>query len=362
MKCRFGSTVPRKPIGDMPPRAELTNRLGSKAATAAGVTRETMGPLFIVGLPRSGTKLLRGLLNRHPEIGIPTRESHFIPQLVARFGTEPDLGRPERCKAFYSSLTETTFFRQMKAEGRVLERSRLSREADLTSWASIFEVLFRYYAPDGKEDGFVWGDKTPEYVLKMRDLKTLFPRARFLHILRDPRDCCLSVNKTWNRNVFRAAHVWQEGVLSAGRQSSALGNDYLEIRYEALLNDVRGVMQDVCTWLGVEFSTTMERLQQPAEFYGDARGKTSILTTNQQKYRTQMTRRQIRRIEEIAYEAMKSTGYACEYAMGERPLGRLAQGTLAIGDAVASARFHVGDKGFTRGVRYFIDLHRESQH
>lgn len=43
----------------------------------------TTGPLFIVGMPSSGTKkLLRDLLNRHSWIAIPDNESHFIPLLM----------------------------------------------------------------------------------------------------------------------------------------------------------------------------------------------------------------------------------------------------------------------------------------
>ena len=47
------------------------------------------GPLFIIGMPRSGTKLLRGLLNQHPQIGIPLSETEFLPWLVKCF---PDYG------------------------------------------------------------------------------------------------------------------------------------------------------------------------------------------------------------------------------------------------------------------------------
>ena len=320
-----------------------------------------MGPLFIVGMPRSGTKLLRDLLNRHPRIGIPTAESHFVPQLVARFGAEPNLGCPERRDRFYRCLAETTFFGWMKAEGRVLERSTLAETADPTSWASIFETIFRYYAPGNRDGDFIWGDKTPEYLLKMHDLKALFPAARFLHILRDPPDSCLSVGRTWDKSVYRAAHAWQSGIRSAGRQAPSLGDDYLVIRYEKLLNETGRVLENVCAWLGLAFTREMERLERPAESYGDARGRTSIVVTNQQKYRSQLSKRQIRRIEEIAFSAMSSTGYPCEFATRERPLGQLAERVLAVGDAVASARFHARDKGVVRGLRYFVDLHRESR-
>jgi len=51
------------------------------------------GPLFILGMPRSGTKLLRDLLNRNPKIGVPTSETDFIPYLIKPFGNPTRIGK-----------------------------------------------------------------------------------------------------------------------------------------------------------------------------------------------------------------------------------------------------------------------------
>ena len=53
-----------------------------QAQRASGPPPSWEGPLFIVGMPRSGTKLLRGLLNQHPRIRIPDFETEFAPFLV----------------------------------------------------------------------------------------------------------------------------------------------------------------------------------------------------------------------------------------------------------------------------------------
>ena len=51
------------------------------------------GPLFILGMPPSGTKLLRDLLNRNPRIGFPTLDNDFIPYLIKPFGKLPRIGK-----------------------------------------------------------------------------------------------------------------------------------------------------------------------------------------------------------------------------------------------------------------------------
>ena len=61
------------------------------------------GPLFIVGIPRSGTKLLRGLLDEHPMIGIPPIEIEFLPYWEKRWRDFGDLSDPYMFSKFYKN-------------------------------------------------------------------------------------------------------------------------------------------------------------------------------------------------------------------------------------------------------------------
>ena len=75
------------------------------------------GPLFIVGLPRSGTKLLRSLLNNHPEIGIPGAESQFLPYLYRRWAQFGDLSDSAKFHNFYAYATKLPYFVYMRQQG-----------------------------------------------------------------------------------------------------------------------------------------------------------------------------------------------------------------------------------------------------
>jgi hypothetical protein len=144
------------------------------------------GPLFILGVPRSGTTLLRSLLNQHPNIGIAQAEGHFLPRLVNQFDDSPDLLLDrDRFSRFYQAFSCTGFFLKMKQQGLILSEDMLFHSADLGSWCSIFEVVFRFYAPMNKREGFIWGDKIASfsYMDRMAWLKSIFPQARFLHIV-----------------------------------------------------------------------------------------------------------------------------------------------------------------------------------
>lgn len=314
------------------------------------------GPLFIIGTGRSGTKLVRDLLNRNPRIGIPTAESAFIPYMVKRFGNPPRFGTNTKdFQEFYKALTRTPFFWYMKREGRVLSKEDLRKVRDRASWSSVFEFIFRFYAPQARDGNFIWGDKTPgpSHFNHMLLLKELFPKAKFLHIVRDPRDVCLSMKKTWGKSLYRAASMWREGIKAARSNGRQLGQDYMEVFYESLLGDPAQVLQNVCDFVDCEFIPEMTRLEKPVEYLGDAKGQTRIVQENKGKYLIQLSSRQIRRIEEIVCLAAQATGYELEHDAEFRPLTPLTLKMLTLHDGWAMIKYDINKKGIWQGLGHF---------
>ena len=74
------------------------------------------GPVFLVGMPRSGTKLLRGLLNEHSRVGIPLAETEFMPHWHAQWDRFGDLSEPARFSAFYQEVTGSAYFTYLAEE------------------------------------------------------------------------------------------------------------------------------------------------------------------------------------------------------------------------------------------------------
>ena len=126
------------------------------------------GPLFIIGMPRSGTKLLRELLNQNPMIGIPPAETDFIPYMIKHFGKFPNFEDDEEIDRFYEELKKTTFWSWMKKHGYTLSKEHIEKELDKKSWSSILEVILKLCAPPGREENFIWGDKSPTYICHMK--------------------------------------------------------------------------------------------------------------------------------------------------------------------------------------------------
>jgi hypothetical protein len=191
-------------------------------------------PLFVLGVRRSGTTLLRVMLDRHSTLAIPD-ESYFIPQLADRHRGPVDPA------TFVDDLRRLPTVRDWGvAIGDVEARLRPA----MTPGAAIGTVYLAYAAAQGKER---WGDKTPLYMQHLPTLERLFPDALYVHLIRDGRDAAVSflqmpegvVTKSWARPRDTAGFAcqWRSEVLAARALGGRVGDRYLEARYEALVAD-----------------------------------------------------------------------------------------------------------------------------
>jgi hypothetical protein len=308
-------------------------------------------PLFVVGMPRSGTKLLRALLNRHPEVDLCPNETHFIPYMLSRYGP-PSTG--EWARDVYRDLCATPFYGLMKQVGRELSWPQWNAlvESSDGQWATLLEGVLRFYGEKGLPNAKVWGDKTPGYLRHIPLLKKTFPGARFVHILRDPRDYCLSVRRAWGKSILRAADRWQSDVAAARFDGQGAGQDYTEIKYEELVGDPKVVLNHTCDFLGITYSDGMLDLTAPVENLGRARDHVGILGSNFGQFRQQLSAKEIQQVEQIAYRQMLAVGYQPEQADRHVPLSPIGRRFMAAYDGWASVTFHLRDKGFVPGLTY----------
>jgi Sulfotransferase family len=208
---------------------------------------------IIVGSPRSGTTLLRLMLDSHPELTIPP-ETGFLAlapklrgsgdKLRERFFRAiinhpkptpawPDFEIPE--SAFWAALTEIAPF--TLPEG--------------------FRAFYRLYAArSGKSR---WGDKTPLYCLELDTIRRVLPEACFIHIIRDGRDAALSLRRMrfspgWK--IETQAAYWRKNILSA-RRAGRGRPDYMEVRYEDLILNTRVALERICAFVSLSYNDAM---------------------------------------------------------------------------------------------------------
>lgn len=216
-------------------------------------------PVFIVGCDRSGTTLLSLILSQAPDLHV-TLESGFIPDLYENRHDYGDFSSAKNRWYFLRDL-QTTYATSKTIAFDIFELDDEDAESELqkaasTDYAGAIDALFSKTARNhGKAR---WGNKTPKYVLHIPLLNKLFPEAKIIHIVRDPRDVAASIMKAgWTTNIKEAAIYWNERV-RAGLEGRVLGDDiYYELKYESLLQLPQNEVSAVCDWLGIDFKESI---------------------------------------------------------------------------------------------------------
>ncbi|MHB1952768.1 MAG: sulfotransferase family protein [Sulfobacillus sp.] len=223
--------------------------------TTPRASAETPGaPFFIVGSGRSGSTLLRMMLSAHSRLCIPPETWYILP-LVEQFSlTEPLT--PTDVSAALHTITSHYRWPDLGIDKLTLalwvEQLPAPRLSDILS--TIYDAVAR------NEHKVRWGDKTPPYIKIVPELLVLYPRAKFIHLVRDGRDVVKSFRNTgWygpllHKNVseWRWAIRCYEAHVRAG-----LAKQILPVHYEDLVRDTKSTLHRICTFLGETYEEGM---------------------------------------------------------------------------------------------------------
>jgi Sulfotransferase family len=275
--------------------------------------------LFIVGAARSGNTLLRRLVDAHPAVAV-VDETHWIPKWLARGNGLTAEGRVT--VALVRRLSDYHRFPRWQIP--------IERLEDLVaggSQPSYAEFVSRFFDLYGEMRGkALVGDKTPRYVRDIPTLHSLWPEAKFVHIIRDGRDVCLSANDwrkayklrrrypTWTRDPVATAAAWWEWLVRLGRADGVqLGpNRYYEVRYEQLVADPSAECAALCRFLGVAYEDAMLRFHEGRtkdDPQLDPKEAWRPITVGLRDWRTQMPREEVERFEAVAGPLLHELGY-----------------------------------------------------
>jgi hypothetical protein len=210
---------------------------------------------FVVGVGRSGTTLLRLMLDSHPELAIPA-ETHFVPDL---------LERQAECRTSDELVDAIVAARTWGDFGLEADHLR-EAAADARGAADVLRVFYGLCAAArGKPR---WGDKTPGYVKRMRPIGAALDEARFVHLIRDGRDVALSRlarGMGVGKPIDDVAELWKRRIENARRQAKRLRGRYLELRFEDLVAEPEPSLRRICELIELEFDPAMLHHHQRAD-------------------------------------------------------------------------------------------------
>jgi hypothetical protein len=254
-------------------------------------TDVSSGYIFIVGLSRSGTTLMRNILNQSDWIAI-SRENHFLGHLVGAEGMRQkfrkfgDLSNDENVHKLvdhlYSGGSErSSWFRRASSHWRWITR-RINRQ-DFTqklletdrSERAFFILLMQLFAE--KKGKPIMGEKTPAHFRYVETLLNWFPEAKIIHMMRDPRGIFVS---EWRRRqkeaqsfpyqqlkrlpflmklviLLQTTITWREGARRCRENQGKYSVNYYTQHFENLVSDPERQVKEMCDFIGVPFQSSM---------------------------------------------------------------------------------------------------------
>jgi hypothetical protein len=232
--------------------------MGNDSAQPA---RKHERPILVLGCPRSGTTLLRLMLNAHPRLAIPPETRFVLPVYFGRaqFGNLAEAANRRKLAEFLTGKPALRF-----ADHDTDPDATVAAIVDAPGTVgSALGAVFEQYA--ARFDKPRWGDKLPTYIEHVRPLLQMFPDAHLVHVLRDGRDCVGSLKRQeWSkRSTPDAIGVWNRAVDYGNRARKWVPpSQWHEIRYEELVADPEVKLKELCRFLDEDF---VEDMLEPAK-------------------------------------------------------------------------------------------------
>lgn len=277
--------------------------------------KKNNSPIFIIGTERSGTNLLRLMLNAHGAIAVP-HPPHivkFFSPLTLNYG---DLRDDGNFRLLIEDVCTMVELHPYPWEIRP-DREQVFGEARERSLLCIYFAIYdQYLRSSGKRR---WCCKSTFMIDHVGEIRRAHPHARFIFMVRDARDVAVSARES----IFNHFHVYYSALRWQREQRTGL--DWLAelppeqitlLRYEELIASPEEEIRRLCRFLGEEFEDQMLEYHRSREAQKSASLSISwentsrpVLRENREKFRTRLKPAEIFMIEAICLKELHELGY-----------------------------------------------------
>jgi len=233
-----------------------------------------LGPFFVVGAPRTGTTMMREVLNQHPRVYL-FNEVHFCERVLDVLGHDRPLDAAGQRRAYALATRNVPWEIRKDDPAAVDAEVQAAFAAAGGRLPDLFAALMQREAAHHGAD--IWGDSAPQDVLYLETLAAWYPQARFVGLVRDPR-AYLASYKNYHRKQIAAYRnrydpvantlLWR-GYMNAltAAQDGPLQDRLLTVRYEDFVQDPAGKLAEICGFLGLDPRPEMLAIQRQNSSY-----------------------------------------------------------------------------------------------
>ena len=215
-------------------------------------------PFFILGSGRNGSTLLSAMLNKNPRLFLPP-EQFVLPYAMMQWQLYLHKDEQKMFQRFLRMFAQEDKTSNWDVDFEALKRTFEENKTEINNFNEFVDFVFRFYGNKRKEQ-FIWGDQSPMMTHFASKIIQLFPAAKFVFLIRDPRDVILSCSKLKSspvRNYKVAAWKWNDSIKTYDWLSKAAPERLLLVKYEDLVTQPQETITRISNFLEVPYTDRM---------------------------------------------------------------------------------------------------------
>lgn len=291
--------------------------------------------VFMIGTQRSGSNLLRLMLNQAPNIAAP-HPPHLLERFMPLLPGYGSLANEDHFAGLIDDVLRMVECNPVPWDVG-FDRREIRQRCRENSLVALFGAVMDHMAEArGKAH---WLCKSLANVHFLPEIERCFgAEARYLYLYRDGRDVCLSFLKAvvGEKTAYHVAKQWaQEQQLALACGTRVPASQFLALSYEELTSNAESTLRLLCRWLDIEFQPSMLAFHQSEEASKTADSgqmwsnvRRPVMASNTQKWRKGLTPDQIIDFESVAGAALTQLGYGLEWVGKEAPRRRYSEATV----------------------------------
>lgn len=274
-------------------------------------------PIFMIGTQRSGSNLLRLMLNQLPDIAAP-HPPHILQRMMPLEKGYDDLSRDTNFKLLVDDVCKLVELNPVPWEGVSLDRKDIAARCRNHSVVATFGAVYDAMAEHGKAKS--WCCKSLQNINYLSELEAYYgDAARYIYLYRDGRDVAVSFRKAvvGEKHPYHIGKEWsatQRIALPQRKQIDA--TRFFNLSYETLTGSPEKAMRGLCEFLGVAYTPEMLDFHESSEAKSAAKSSElwsnvvkPVMADNSNKFLKEMSAEDVRTFELVAGDVLDALGY-----------------------------------------------------
>jgi hypothetical protein len=270
----------------------------------------------MIGTQRSGSNLMRLMLNQVPTVVAP-HPPHILQRLMPLVPNYGDLSAPSAFRLLVDDVCRLVELNPVPWEGVVLDRDDVAARCRQNTLVAVFAAVYDILAETRRAE--TWCCKSLANVHYGPEINAYLPDAKYIYLYRDGRDVAVSFKKAvvGQKHFYHIAQDWAKAQRAALKMRAQLDDSqFFSISYETLTSCTEQTLQDLCAFLEVAYDPSMLDFHQSDEATSTASSSSlwsnvtkPVMSQNTKKFLKEATEEEIKVFELVAGDVLDQLGY-----------------------------------------------------